>query len=154
MNRKGPFDPRKEAHLLSAFVDGELESDDEARIRAHLEENEDSRHEVEQLRRLKNMTGQLRLKEPPSEEWEAFWGSVYHRAERSIGWILLTVGVIVVGAWALIQLLTALVATTSMPMVMKAGLFVAAAGLLTLMVSVIRERIYKRGHTRYKDIKR
>lgn len=154
MNRKGPFDPRKEAHLLSAFVDGELESDDEARIRAHLEENEESRHEVEQLRRLKNMTGQLRLKEPPAEEWEAFWGSVYNRAERSLGWILLTLGVAVVGGWSLVQLLSALVATTAMPMVLKAGIFVVATGILTLMVSVIRERIYKRGNTRYKDIKR
>ena len=57
MNSKGPFDPRKEAHLLSAFVDGELPPDEEARIRAHLEESEESRREVEQLRRLKDVGG-------------------------------------------------------------------------------------------------
>ena len=42
MNGKGPFDPRKEAHLLSAYVDGELDPADEARISAHLEENEET----------------------------------------------------------------------------------------------------------------
>ena len=150
MNSKGPFDPRREAHLLSAYVDGELEPADEARIRAYLEDNEESRREVEQLRRLKEVTGQLRLKEPPPEVWE----SIYNRAERSVGWILMTVGVVILGSWALVQLVTALVSTESIPMVAKAGIFVVAAGTLTLLVSVVRERIYKRSRTRYKDVQR
>lgn len=154
MNRTGPFDPRKEAHLLSAFVDGELNPEDEARIRAHLEDNEESRREVEQLRRLKHMTGQMRLKEPPPEVWEVFWNSVYNRAERSLGWIFLTVGVVILGAWGLVQLATALVSTNAIPMVVKAGIFVLAAGTVTLLISVIRERVFRRGRTRYKDIKR
>nr|MEE4268336.1 zf-HC2 domain-containing protein [Candidatus Krumholzibacteria bacterium] len=154
MNRSGPFDPRKEAHLLSAFVDGELEPHDEARIRAHLEENEDTRREVEELRRLKDLTGQMRLKEPPAEEWEAFWHSVYNRAERSIGWILLTAGIILLGSWTLVQLAMTLVSTTAISQPIKAGIFIVAAGSLTLLVSVIRERIHTRKHTRYRDIKR
>ena len=154
VNNKGAFDSRKEAHLLSAYVDGELEPADEARIRAHLEDNEDSRREVEQLRRLKDVTGQLRLKEPPPEVWEAFWDSIYNRAERSVGWILMTVGVVILGSWALVQLVTALVSTESIPMVAKAGIFVVAAGTLTLLVSVVRERIYKRSRTRYKNVQR
>lgn len=154
MNRKGPFDPRKEAHLLSAYVDGELDQDDEARIRAHLEESEPSRREVEQLRRLKDVTGQLRLKEPPPEAWEVFWASVYNRAERSLGWVLLTAGVVVVGAWLVLQVVTALLATTAVPLVVKAGIFAVAAGLLTLLISVTRERVYRRARTRYKDVRR
>lgn len=154
MNNKGPFDPRKEAHLLSAFVDGELDSLDEERVQAHLQDNEAARHEVEQLRRLKHMTGQLRLKEPPPEIWEAFWDSVYHRVERSLGWILLAAGVIILGSWAMVRLVTFLVTTAAIPMIGKAGLFVLAAGSLTLLLSVIRERVFKRSRTRYKDVQR
>jgi anti-sigma factor RsiW len=154
VNRKGPFDPREEAHLLSAFVDGELEPDDEARIRAHLEENQDTRREVEQLRRLNALTGHLRLKEPPPEVWEVFWQSVYNRAERSVGWILLAVGAVVLGAWVLLQVVTALLATPDVPLVVKGAIFVLAAGMLTLLVSVIRERVYRRSRTRYKDVQR
>ena len=69
MNGKGPFDPRKEAPLLSAYVDGELDARDNERIEAHLAEDEETRREVEQLRRLKQVTGSLRLKEPPPEVW-------------------------------------------------------------------------------------
>lgn len=154
MNGKGPFDPRKEAPLLSAYVDGELESDDVARIEAHLSENEDTRREVEDLRRLKDVTGALCLKEPPPEVWEAFWQSLYNRAERSLGWLLLTVGMVVIGAWALLQLVSALVAADTLPLYVKGAVIVGAGGILVLLISVIRERIYKRTRTRYKDIVR
>lgn len=154
MNRKGPFDPRKEAHLLSAYVDGELDADDEARISAHLEENEHARREVEQLRRLKDVTGQLRLKEPPPEVWEVFWTSFYNRAERSLGWLLLAVGAVVLGAWVVLEVVTALLATSAVPLVVKAGIFLLAAGLLTLLISVVRERLFRRSRTRYKDVRR
>ncbi len=152
MNGKGPFDPRKEAPLLSAFVDGELEADDVVRIEAHLAENEQTRREVDKLRRLKDLTGAMRLKEPPPEEWEVFWHNVYNRAERSLGWILLCVGLAVVGAWGITEILIALLNTDALPIYVKGGIFVLAAGSLVLMISAIRERVYKRNRTRYKDV--
>ena len=36
MNGQLPFDPENEAHLLSAFVDGELDAAGRARVEAHL----------------------------------------------------------------------------------------------------------------------
>ncbi len=152
MNQKGPFDPRKEAPLLSAYIDGELEPEDVARIEAHLEANEQSRREVEQLRRLKTVTGAMRLKEPPAEEWEVFWQSVYNRAERSVGWILLCVGLVALGAWGLTEILTALLKTDNLPLVAKGGIFILAAGGLVLTISAVRERVFKRRSTRYKDV--
>lgn len=152
MNPTVPFDPRREAPLLSAYVDGELEPNDVARIEAHLEENEKTRREVEKLRRLKAVTGAMRLKEPPAEEWEAFWKSMYNRAERSVGWILLCVGLVVVGAWGLTEVLVALLKTDTLPLYAKGGIFVVAAGGLVLMISAVRERFYRRNRTRYKDV--
>ena len=152
MTGKGPFDPRKEAPLLSAYVDGELDPGEVSRIEAHLQENEDTRREVEHLRRLKEVTGAMRLKEPRPEEWERFWHSVYNRAERSIGWILLCLGLVVIGAWGVAEGLTALLKTDQLPLLVRVSILVLAAGALVLMISAIRERIYRRKRTRYKDV--
>jgi predicted anti-sigma-YlaC factor YlaD len=152
VNGKGPFDPRKEAPLLSAYVDGELETVDVARIEAHLAENEQTRREVQKLRRLKDITGVMYIKEPPPEEWEVFWKIIYNRAERSLGWILLCVGLVALGAWGITEILSALLNTEALPLYVKGGIFVLAAGTLVLMVSAIRERVYKRKRTRYKDV--
>jgi anti-sigma factor RsiW len=152
VNGKGPFDPRKEAPLLSAYVDGELDPGEVSRIEAHLEENEETRREVAKLRRLKDVTGALRLKEPQPEEWEQFWQSVYNRAERSFGWILLCLGLVVIGAWGLTEGLTALLKTDQLPLLVRGSVLVLAAGALVLMISAVRERIYRRKRTRYKDV--
>jgi anti-sigma factor RsiW len=151
---KGPFDPRKEAHLLSGFVDGELDSEDEARVRAYLEENAAAREQVEELKKLNELTGHLRLKEAPPEAWEGFWNGVYNRAERSLGWILFAIGALITGGWLGVQLALALVESPDLPFMVKAAVFVLAGGLLTLVVSVVRERLYARRHTRYKDVHR
>ena len=152
MNAKGPFDPRKEAPLLSAYVDGELEPDDVARIEAHLAGDEQTRREVEKLRRLKVVTGAMRLKEPPAEEWEVFWRSVYNRTERSFGWILLCIGIVVIGAWGATEALLALLEADDLPLLVRGSILVLAAGILVLLISAVRERVYRRKRTRYKDV--
>ena len=151
-----PFDPQKEAPLLSAYVDGELETADVARIEACLAADtpasEGARREIEKLRRLKAVTGAMRLKEPPPEEWEAFWKSVYNWAERSLGWIFLSLGIVVLGAWAVFELVTGILAANDLPLLVRGGILAAATGVMVLLVSVIRERIHKRNRTRYRNI--
>lgn len=148
----GPFDPRRDAHLLSGYVDGELDADDRARVEAYLQTDETARREVARLEELKQLTGALRLKEPPPEAWEIFWDGVYNRLERSVGWILLAVGAAVVGAWGAWRLLEVLLLKDSLPLILRVGILAASAGLLVLTVSVLRERIFKRRRTRYKDV--
>jgi anti-sigma factor RsiW len=152
MSGETPFDPHTEAPLLSAYVDGELDPGDVARIEAHLEHNPDTRQEVEALRRLKLLTGAMMLKEAPPENWEVFWQSVYNRSERSLGWILFTLGAAVVGGWLLWMVFQSLLGAESLPLAIKAAIIVGTAGVLILLVSVVRERLFKRNRTRYKDV--
>lgn len=151
MNPTGPFDPHREGHLLSAYVDGELDEENTARVEAYLAGDEEARREVERLRHFNRITGALHLKDAPPEQWEDFWNRFPHRAERHLGWLLLTIGVVFVGAWGLLSLLQALL-HSGLPLFLKGGIFLIAAGLLVLLVSVVRERIHVRSRTRYKDV--
>jgi anti-sigma factor RsiW len=154
VNGKGPFDPRKEAPLLSAYVDGELDAQDNARIEAHLAEDEETRREVEQLRRLKQVTGSLRLKEPPPEVWEDFWQSAWNRGERTLGWLLFGLAVLVLGGWGVTVALRELLGTDDLPLIVKGAVLGGVLGTAVLLVSVLRERLHKRSRTRYKDVVR
>lgn len=148
-----PFDPVQDAPLLSAYVDGELEGEDRARVEAHLAASAEARREVERLRAFNRATAGLRLREAPPEDWEAFWASAYNRSERSLGWVLLVVGVAVVGAWGLWQAGSAIVAA-ELPLPVKLALAAGAAGVTVLLFSVLRERLFTRKRTRYDDIVR
>ena len=153
MSGQPPFDPVRDAPLLSAYVDGELEGSDVARVEAHLKADAGARAEVERLRAFNRLTAGLQLREAPPEDWEVFWRSAYNRAERSLGWILFGAGVLVAGAWALWHAAVAVFAST-LPVVVKAGVMAGATGLLVLLVSVLRERMSTRRRTRYDDIVR
>jgi len=153
MSGQPPFDPVRDAPLLSAYVDGELDAGELARVEAHLKVDAGARAEVERLRAFNRLTAGLQLREAPPEDWEVFWQSAYNRAERSLGWILLGAGVLVAGAWGLWQAAVAVFAST-LPVVVKAGLMAGATGLLVLLISVLRERVFTRRRTRYDDIVR
>ena len=153
MSGQPPFDPVRDAPLLSAYVDGELEADDIARVEAHLKADAAGRAEVERLRAFNRLTAGLQLREAPPEDWEVFWESAYNRAERSVGWILFAAGVLVAGAYGL-WLVAAAVFASTLPIVVKAAIVAGATGLLVLLLSVLRERVFTRRRTRYDDIVR
>jgi hypothetical protein len=147
-----PFDPRTEAPLLSAYVDGELEPEEKARVEAHLATSPDSQAEVARLRQLREVTEAMILREAPAEEWEIFWLNIYNRVERGLGWLVLTLGAVVVAGYSLYQFVLSLTEAPDLPWYLKGGIFAVCLGVLVLLVSVIRERIFVRRRTRYKDV--
>jgi anti-sigma factor RsiW len=153
MSGRSSFDPVRDAPLLSAYVDGELEANDVARVEAHLKVDAAARAEVERLRAFNRLTAGLQLREAPPEDWEKFWESAYNRVERSVGWILFAAGVLVAGAYGL-WLVAAAVFGSTLPIVVKAAVMAGATGLLVLLLSVLRERVFTRRRTRYDDIVR
>lgn len=146
------FDPRQDEALLSAYVDGELEPADLVRVQAHLAASAEARREVARLRRLKQLTGAVRLKEAPPEAWEGFWQSAYNRSERSLGWLLLGLAVLVLAGWGATVLLRMLLGASDISPLLKAAIIAGVAGLALLLVSVVRERLHTRARTRYKDV--
>ncbi len=122
------------------------------RIETHLAENQETRDLVQRLRRLGSITDTMQMKEAPPEAWEGFWENIYNRSERSLGWMLLVVGMVLIGAWATWELASVLLAAENLPLYVRGGIFILMAGIIVLLVSVVRERIHKRSRTRYKDV--
>ena len=96
----------------------------------------------------------MKLQQPPDEVWKDYWGSVYVRLERGVGWILLSVGAIVLisyGAWMGAQ---EIIADTEMPLYLKLAILATTVGIVVLLVSVIREKLFVGRRERYKDVER
>ncbi len=148
------FDHDQEEYLLSAYLDGELEPADLRRVEGHLAECGSCSEKMVGLRRLARVTQSLAIKEPPPEEWESFWHNLYNRSERSLGWLLLCLAVVVCGGYGLYHLALDLLQTDSLPWYIKGSIIVGCGGIMVLMISAIRERIYTRKRSRYDDVKR
>ncbi len=138
--------------LMMASIDGEIAPDEEKELKKVLLSDAELAEEYQQLKNLKMMTSKAKLKEPNPELWDNYSRRVFTRIERGIGWILFTIGALVLlfyGAWAA---LSDILTDPEIAWWFKAAVVSAVAGTIILLVSLIRERLYLNKHERYKDV--
>lgn len=151
--RGAPGDERVRQLLVSG-LDGELNAEEHEELERLLSADSKLRDEWNRLAKVKEVTQSMALRKPPDEVWEDYWASVYSRLERGVGWILVSIGVIVLlsyGAWEGVQ---ALIADAEMPWFLKGAIFATTVGLAVLFVSVLREKLFVRVKDPYKDVLR
>jgi ferric-dicitrate binding protein FerR (iron transport regulator) len=139
---------------LMRALDGEIDTAERAAFEARLADDPDLREEWRRLSRAREATMGLKLRRPPEEVWDGYWTSVYSRTERGLGWILVSLGAIVVGGWAVWTWVGALLADTSTPLIVRFGMIAMFMGVVILAVSVVRHRINVLRTDPYKDIQR
>lgn len=137
--------------LMSGYLDGELDPDEEARLKSYLSESEDGRQELDSLRQLVDAASTLHVEPPPEEVWDTFLEEVYNRVERKTGWVVFILGVVIAGAFGIYSYVAVPWATT----MVKAGVAIPLVGLIILFVSVWRQRIFVSKTDRYsRDVRR
>jgi ferric-dicitrate binding protein FerR (iron transport regulator) len=139
---------------MMAALDGELSSVEQVELDRMLSTHEDLRKEWERLKTVKEVTGTMTFREPPEEVWDRYWDSIYRRAERGLGWVLLSAGLIVAFAWAGWHVVQAILADAEMPSGVKLAIFAIVLGGAILFLSVVRERWFTRRHDPYREVQR
>ena len=140
--------------LMMAALDGEITSEDRRELDRILEHDPDLRGEWKRMSRVKEVTDAMTYSDPPDDLWDDYWHGVYNRVERGIGWIVMSLGAMVLlgyGAW---EVTGAILEDTSAPLLVKIAIFAVLIGLVVLLVSVIREKLFTRKRERYKEVKR
>ena len=141
--------------MLTGYVDGELSAEQRARVEEHLAGCAGCRREAEQLRRLGEELSHMEFAEPSDEELERYWQGVYNRLERGVGWVLLSLGSIVLLCYGGFRLVDSLVRDPAVSVVLKVGVLALVFGAAVLFVSLLRERLAVRKVDRYsKGVKR
>lgn len=140
--------------LLMRALDGELDAEEKSVFEVLLAQDEELREEWRRLSRAREATMGLKLRNPPEEVWDGYWTSVYSRVERGVGWLLLSVGAIVVGSWAVWRWVGDLIADTGLPLIVRYGVLAVFFGLVILLVSVVRHRVNVSRTDPYREIER
>ena len=99
---------------------------------------------------LKKMT----LKNPAKEVWDSYWLGVYNKFERGLAWIAISVGAIIFFGYAAIETVNAFIKDTHAPPVAKVGIGILIFGLLVLIFSLLREKLFTSKRDKYKEIER
>lgn len=96
----------------------------------------------------------MKLKEFSDQVSDMYQTGAYTRIERRIGWVLFSLGVMVLLAAGLYELVLALLRGSADPWWVRAAVGACVAGLAVLFVSVLRERLFVLKRDPYKEVKR
>lgn len=147
-------DHQKMKELISLYIDGEVNEEQKEMVENHLRECLECQKEFEEMSKLEEVMGQMELKKPPRETWQVYWASVYNRLERKIGWILLSIGAIILLFFGGYKAVEGIIQDQTTPLLLKVGILIAMAGLVVLLVSILRERLFVRTRERYKEVEK
>ena len=148
------MDHKKITKLISSYYDGELDEEQKKLVHSHLEICSECRKEFEEMGKFEEVMSQMVLKKPPKEAWQMYWTSVYNRLERGIGWILFSIGAIILLFFGGYKLVEGIIQDASVPLILKIGILSVLGGLVVLLVSLLREQLFVRKRERYKEIEK
>ena len=138
--------------MLAGYVDDELSDEQKKAFEKELANNAELRAELEKFRKLKEVTGMVKYADLPLAVWESYWSSLYRKLERGIGWILFSVGAIILLLFGLYVGLHNLYIDPNVSLWVKIGVTGVGAGLVFLLVSFVRERLFAYRRERYREV--
>jgi len=147
-------DHERMRRLMMAALDAEISDEDRRELERGLVQDEALRREWESMSRVKEVTAEIGFREPPEEVWGRYWTSVYNRAERGLGWVLVSVGAIVLLGYGVWRSVSSLLENSAVPWPIKLAIFAVGLGLVVLAVSVAREKFFSWRRDPYKEIER
>ncbi len=140
--------------LLMGYLDEELTALEAARVGQHLQECHECTTDLEDFRKLKEVTRNMRVVMPDDKYWDEYWSNIYNRLERRVGWILLSLGSIILSAYGLYWVIAEIFFRKNVPLVIQLGVAALVVGFCALLVSVLRERFFLSKSDKYERIKR
>jgi ferric-dicitrate binding protein FerR (iron transport regulator) len=140
-------------NLIMAVLDDEHTPQDLAELEALAAASPEIREEWARFARVKEATRTMAWQDPPPETWDRYWMHVYNRTERTVAWLLILGGGLTAVVWWLWTITPALLGewfqNESVPMAIRIAVVAAAAGVIVLVVSVVREQLIARHKDRY-----
>ena len=140
--------------LIMAELDGELLAGERSELDRLLEKHPALSGERDRLQQVKEVTDSMGLRRAPEEVWSDYWASVYSRLERGFGWILVSLGAIVLLSYAVWEVVGQMLEDATLPSFVKFAFLALSIGAVVLLVSVLREKVFVGRRQRYKDVER
>jgi hypothetical protein len=146
------FNCEKIQVMLMGMIDGELQPDDELLVKAHLDSCRACREQYKAFKILKEDTLDMKFKKLPEMYWDEYWTHVYNKIERGVGWIFMSIGLIMLASYGFYEFIKDFLFNDEVPVILRAGTSVLGIGIVVLGVSIFREKIMIRKVDKYRSI--
>ena len=141
--------------LMMKVVDGVASPEEERAVAEAVKDNKSLESELRAFNKIKEVTENMQFKKLPDSYWTGYWNDIYRRTERAFAWILMSVGLILILGFSAYMALSRFYSDPDISILLKAGASMALLGLIIMVVSILRERLFARKRERYeKEVER
>jgi len=144
-------DRKKE--LMMKAIDGLASSAEKTELQELMRQDVALADEYKAFTKIKEVTDSIMFRDLPDKYWDGYWANIYNRLERRLGWILLSLGSIILIAMAAYYILIDFFLSRQVPLLVKVGIAIGGLGVIILLVSVVREVLFAHKKERYKEVK-
>jgi hypothetical protein len=145
---------REYRDLMMAYLDNELEDSQRKAFEEHVATCQGCAEELAQFQRLKTLTDSAALADCEDRIWDQYWGNVYNRVERGLGWAVSSIAALLLLVYAGWVAIERIIANAAVGFFLKAVLLALVTGIAILFVSVLRERLFFWKRERYRNVRR
>jgi hypothetical protein len=153
-NLKLAADRERFQQLLMGAVDQELSAAEQEEFEKLIQQNSDFNEEWTKFKSMKEVLVTMKFKNLPEKTWDNYWLNVFNRLERGLAWILVSVGSVILITFGLFKAVEEMFQDQHLILIVKGAIIAVLAGLVILLVSVIREKLIVRRSDPYKEVKR
>lgn len=141
-------------HLLLKVVDGVASKAEREEFETHIRNCPECRREFGEFKNLEEFMSTVKLKDLSEDARVLYWHSLYNRLERGLGWVLFSLGAILLLGFGAFMLIKEFITNPTISLVLKFGVGGVILGLIILLVSVFKERLFVRRYDKYsKEVK-
>ncbi len=139
---------------LAGYLDDELNSELRKIVEEHLQTCTECASELEEMKKIREMLHKMSTPKMPDAFWQTYWQRIYNKIERGIGWIIFSIGAIILLAFGAYHLIADFFIDPSISILVRIAVGAIIIGLIILIVSIVRERFFALRHERYKEVER
>jgi len=141
--------------LMMKIVDGVASPEEQRALENAIKGQQQWESELRAFKKIKEVTEKMHLKELPDSYWSGYWEDIYRRTERTVASILMSLGLMITLGFFTWMGLSRFYSNPGISMVLKFGVSAALFGLIIMIASLLRERLFARKHERYeKEVER
>lgn len=140
--------------LIEKYFDNDLSTFEEKEFENLLDSESKLKEEFEEQKKIREVLKKMTLKNPSKEVWDGYWLGIYNKFERGLAWIAISVGALIFFGYAAIEAVNAFIKDTHTPPLAKVGIGILIFGLLVLIFSLLREKLFTSKQDKYKEIER
>ena len=140
--------------LVEKYLNNNLNSEETTELNALIEKDSKLKNELEEQKRIKEVLNKVTFKNPSKEIWDNYWLGIYNRIERGLGWLAVSVGLVILIIYGAIETVNTFMKDSHTPGIIKFGTAAVIIGVLVILFSVIREKIYTAKKDKYRKVQR